>query len=106
MANTFEDLVKRHSKQNEALDVEPRRQWWLSKVEALFDEVKSWLNPLIEDGTLKYETSEVSINEEWIGHYTTKSATIRLGMEKLEMMPVGTIILGSFGRIDLKGPRD
>lgn len=27
-----------------------------------------------------------------------------MGVEKLEMTPVGTMILGSFGRIDLKGP--
>jgi hypothetical protein len=40
-----------------------------------------------------------------LGPYTAQQATITLDDEVLEMIPLGTVILGSFGRIDVKGPR-
>jgi hypothetical protein len=111
MDDKFVELVKKESEKRQkgilsAKAIERRRNWWIKEVTDLFDKVKSWLNPLIEDGALEFETSDLQINEEWLGLYTVKRAVIRLGVDKLEMTPVGTIILGSFGRIDLKGPND
>jgi hypothetical protein len=53
---------------------------------------------------LRVETMDVPINEDLLGQYTIHAAIIRLGKESLEMVPVGSVILGSFGRLDVKGP--
>jgi hypothetical protein len=103
--------VRQHSKaekQKEEQSEEAnaaRLKWWTQQVEELFASVRAWLKPLIDDQTIEFEISDLTIHEEWLGQYTSKWVAIRLGRAVLKMEPSGTVILGSFGRVDLIGPR-
>lgn len=46
----------------------------------------------------------MAINEGMLGPCVVEQAVITLGNENLEIIPLGTVIFGSFGRIDVKGP--
>ena len=110
MDDKFVELVKKHSeseKRKEALApkvIEARRSWWIQHVNALFAQVQVWLEPVIKDELVTFEIMRIEINEDLLGSYTLERAVIRLADESLEMTPVGSLIFGSFGRIDVKGP--
>jgi hypothetical protein len=108
MDKDFINLVKRHAEQKrkEALPevTEGRRKWWVKEVQTLFDRVEGWLEPVITEELVKFERKDLPIDEDMLGPYTVQQATITLDNEVLEMIPLGTVIFGSFGRIDVKGP--
>jgi hypothetical protein len=108
MDEKFAESVRKHTElEQRKLSphiVEARRDWWKNEIKDLFSQVESWLDILIEKRLVTFETRDAKIHEEFLGLYTVPSALIKLGNETLEMLPVGTFILGSFGRIDLKGP--
>lgn len=111
MDKDFVELVKKHSESEERMEtqlpkaIEARRKWWIKAVEDLFTKVQVWLEPLIKDGPLTFDTKELQImSDGWLGSYKLQRAIIGLGRKTLEMNPVGSVIFGSFGRIDVKGP--
>lgn len=46
----------------------------------------------------------VSRAEETLGTYDVPSGLIQLGQEKLRLLPVASVIVGGFGRVDIDGP--
>lgn len=106
----FEDLVKRYADEtpqriaSEAVGWEERKVWWQGKVVALLDEIEVWLAPLIQSGAIVFNRLPVKLNEETLGSYEIESAKIQLGGQTLQFRPVGSVIVGAFGRIDVVGP--
>jgi hypothetical protein len=104
------DLVRKHAEQKQKEGLTPeitlaRSNWFVNEVKALFDSIERWLEPVTKEKLVKFDRKPLPINEGMLGEYTTQQATITLDNEVLEMIPLGTIIFGSFGRIDVKGPR-
>jgi hypothetical protein len=110
MSDDFVDSVRQHasSEQKEEKDsakyIEARKTWWIEEVGKLFDDIRTWLDPLIQDGTIKFDTEDITLMEEWLGSYTIREAVIRLANKELRLRPIGSMILGSYGRVDLMGP--
>jgi hypothetical protein len=111
MSDNFEELVrKRVNAEREQQAAEEsykkaRVQWWQRQVFDLYTQMEEWLRPLLQDQLMHFRRDQVLRDEELIGSYTTHSATISLGKERLKLNPIGTAILGSFGRIDVDGPQ-
>ena len=45
----------------------------------------------------------MSVTEEHIGSYRIETLVIKVGDDRVVLTPVGTLILGSYGRVDIKG---
>jgi hypothetical protein len=111
MSANFRDLVRRHV-QAERAEAEAseevktyRVRWWVLEVERLLEKIQTWLQPLIDDGSVNFRKFPLQRSEDWFGTYATNSAVITIGNEAMNLVPVGTGIIGSFGRIDVNGPR-
>ena len=55
------------------------------------------------DIEIKYE--EIALFEEKLGGYKTKKMILDVGGEKVELRPIGTILIAAKGRIDIEGPK-
>lgn len=86
------------------VDWDARREWWMEKLEALYSSVEEWMAPLTTDGTFILKRIEKTIKEEALGHYKTTRLEIALGSSKIILEPIGSIIIGAFGRVDVSGP--
>ncbi len=104
--SNFEELVRQRAKQQKSngVDWEERKRWWQERMQSLLNEVEQWLDPLIKDQTIEFTRSIVQRSEDLLGAYQIESGLIKLGNEKLELRPVGSVIVGGFGRVDVKGP--
>jgi len=80
-----------------------RRRQWLKKIELLYATVQELLAGYIETGAVQTSTSRVELREDVLGSYTAPSLNIDLGNSSVRFVPVGTILLGSPGRVDLMG---
>lgn len=58
----------------------------------------------MDAGQIAIEFKNVELNEENIGPYLAPSMIIRIGRKTISLEPVGTLLIGSSGRVDVIGP--
>jgi len=108
--STFEKTVQRYAaeqqKRENAVNWAERKTWWQGKVTELLTQIEGWLDPLIKSKSVNFIRSTISINEESLGSYEVESGVIQLGRAMLRVKPVGSVIIGGFGRVDVEGPRE
>ncbi len=86
-------------------DLSERKAQWVAKIDALYGQVRTLLEPYQANGSMEFALSLSEIHEEELGSYQARSLTINLGVSSVRFMPVGTMLLGSPGRVDLVGLR-
>lgn len=106
----FDDLIRKRAEELRAeaarnpVDWDERRNWWQGRVGQLYDEIRAWFKTLTDDGALTITTEMMSVTEETLGTYEVPKLIISLGPQSLELIPLGSIIVGGFGRIDVTSP--
>ena len=109
MTNTFDDFVNR---QNQiARDTEQSVDWakeleeWLAYLKQLKEFIVDFLEEHIKKDNVRLQYKNKRIIEENIGVYEAEVITIMIGNTKVELEPIGTLLIGAKGRVDMKGPK-
>jgi hypothetical protein len=87
-----------------SIDWGRRKRQWLRNLAEFYLMVHSFLAKYEKTGKIKIQTSPVSLTEEHIGTYEAVAKTIFVGAEKVHLQPVGTLLMGAHGRVDMDGP--
>ncbi|WP_284946822.1 hypothetical protein [Acidisoma cladoniae] len=74
---------------------------WQSAVVCLFDELKSYLVDYIKDNLLTVEEERIPVFEERLGAYEGLRLKLRSGSSLVNVTPVGRIVAGAVGRVDM-----
>ncbi|MGA2425608.1 MAG: hypothetical protein ABSG07_16510 [Terriglobales bacterium] len=103
----FDEFVKRE--QEAASEVAPvdwdgERKQWLGYLDKLYEKVESLLRKYVSSGQIQLEYKPVELNEENIGPYAAKEMVLKIGRQSVVLEPIGTLFLGSKGRVDVIGP--
>ena len=102
--SSFDNFVEQKTEETKLINWEAKKKLWLTKVNKLYSQIEVWLSDWTRNKKIKISTDETrSIVEEYIGQYQTPIMKISIGDEKIELIPIGTLIIGSQGRIDVKG---
>lgn len=103
----FEDLLNKHEADlvDNKIDWAKQKTEWLDFIKIFYDSVESWLTPYKHQGKLSYYYNETQITEEYIGTYDVKVMFIDFAGQRLTLQPLGTLLIGTKGRIDMDGPR-
>jgi hypothetical protein len=104
--DTFEDFLKKKKEEEPKINWERRQAQWIKSVTDFYNNVKKWLKPVTEKGLLVIkEDSWVHIYEDGFGDYDIKKIEIIVGKNNIiTLTPRATLVLGGYGRIDMKGP--
>ena len=87
----------------EEIDWPARKEEWLDAIDRLYDLVKSWLQPLERDGTLRYLTEQNTLREDYLESYDVDVLILLIGNQRIRFDPKGTLIVGAAGRVDVRG---
>lgn len=87
-----------------AMSIEQDKQRWLSKLDELKKLVNDWLSDYVEKG-IKTSIKMVPVTEEQTGTYQAPQIEITVGQAVVRLKPIGTFLIGAWGRIDMEGPR-
>lgn len=103
----FIEFVKRKAAQDQteagqAIDWDKRKTDWLNELDALYTKMKRYLKPFDE---IQIECSSIQICEDYLGTYDVDKLTFKIGPDKIIAKPIGTLLIGAWGRVDLSGPR-
>ncbi len=81
-----------------------RKREWLTHLDELYDRIQGFLKDYIDSDQIEFEPGEVELNEENIGPYIARRITLKIGRKEVNLIPVGTLLIGSKGRVDVVGP--
>ena len=109
MAHVFDEFVKERVARAEefisGLNREERIAKWLHELGNLYNDMRRYLKSYTDSGQIRIESRKTEITEEHLGTYDTESLTLIIGADKVEAIPIGTLLIGSRGRVDLCGER-
>lgn len=109
MARTdFDKFVQRKNAEEEAvIAFDPKQQLneWFRYLDDLYAQATRFLKSYIEGGTARIEFREIELNEEFSGPYIVRQLFIHIGNSTITLRPIGTMLIGSKGRVDVQGPR-
>ncbi len=81
-----------------------RRVKWLDALEKLFDRIQRELIFAGVDPNHIQDTHH-TITEESLGTYDAPGLLVQIGTGRVTFTPVGSVIIGGYGRVDVYGPR-
>jgi hypothetical protein len=103
--NALEELLrkKKIAKESEPTeeDWQKEKALWLTDLQRLFNMIAVWLAPMEKEGLLKYHQRDIEIYEEDLGTYKAPQIRIEAFGDYVDLVPVGTVLIGGYGRVDL-----
>lgn len=101
---TLAELIQRQKEKartaQNPLDWRVRKEKWLAELEKLLTAIETWL---LAAGVRTDEMQRFSqeINEETLGRYTANGLRVRIGAAVVTFRPIGSVLIGAYGRIDV-----
>jgi len=89
-----------------SIDWEEKKRTYLKRVDELFNEVRIYLREFVESKDIQIKETAETIEEEYIGEYEVPVLRIQLYGKHADLVPAGTNMIGTPGRVDLIGSFD
>jgi hypothetical protein len=98
---TFRDTLERHRKEALAgpLDEAAVIEEWQKAVGAFMSNIEEFLEEYKD--AIVFENDDIEVTEEDLGTYQVPQMTLRVGTAVLMIQPVGRLVIGGDGRVDL-----
>lgn len=98
----FEEFINSEpSIPKKTIDWEEKKKWWLDKLDTFYSEIESWLKDYTVDGRMECSRENVDLYEDFIGKYSAKKMIIKFGRHRVVLLPIGTLLIGAKGRVDM-----
>lgn len=99
----FENFVASQQTTEAEADWNKIRDEWLNDLNSLYESIIRYLDKFIKQGSITYKFTDITLNEENIGEYTARSMEINIGRQHITLKPIGTLLIGCKGRVDVEG---
>ena len=103
----MKDLLNKNESKSAAneTDWQKEKNEWLGFIQSFYSSVESWLKPYKDAGKLTLNYQKIMLTEENIGTYDVNVMVVNFAGKKLKLEPIGTLLIGTKGRIDMEGAR-
>ena len=103
----FDDFIQKTTvrTQNSKVDWDEQREEWLSYLKQFYDMVNGFISDYVEAHQLSCTRKRKTLNEENIGSYDVDVLSIGINNITITLTPIGTVLLGGKGRVDMVGPK-
>lgn len=85
------------------IDWDKQRDEWLGYLDSLYKDIEQFLKPYIDTQRIIYQYQDIELNEDNIGSYNARRLILKIGRQEVTFTPVGTLLIGSKGRVDVLG---
>jgi hypothetical protein len=106
ISKEFDDFVKRQkpfSTTEQPIDWDRERNDWIAYLELLYKQIEAFLKKYKDEGSIRIEYKEIELNEEHVGRYVVKQMVLHIGRQEITLTPIGTLLIGFKGRVDVAG---
>lgn len=97
------DFLKKklNEKTKTEFNADEEKKKWINSVNEIFSNIRIWVEEPIKNNLVEIIDEEVEINEERLGKYKISSLAIRSLWDTVYIRPIGRMILGAIGRVDI-----
>ena len=92
----FEEFLKQVDTQNDQVNWEERKQYFIEKVDEFYSIIDGYLKPYRDK--IKIQDNKITIYEDKLGSYEVKKRNVIIKDNIVEFIPVGTNLIGAWGR--------
>lgn len=103
----FEDMLDKHDvvKKQSEIDWSAQKDEWIDFIREFYSSIEEWVKPYVDQQKLTYNYREITLSEENIGTYNVDIMNINFAGQQVKIEPIGTLLIGTKGRIDMEGAR-
>ncbi len=104
----FDDFIRRQQakrQQSAQLDVVRELDEWRKHLSTLYETVEAYMAAYIQNGAATIKYRPIELNEEFSGPYEVNQMTLTIEPSVIQFKPIGTMLIGSKGRVDVQGPQ-
>ena len=103
----FDEFIKNANvkTRNSTVDWDEQRKEWLVHLQLFYDMIDAFITDYIANQQLSVTRSKKRLNEENIGEYEVDVLSINIDLTRVTLTPIGTLLIGSKGRVDMVGPK-
>ncbi|MEZ4939206.1 MAG: hypothetical protein R2799_16595 [Crocinitomicaceae bacterium] len=102
----FDDFLKKEDGNNKKnINWEENLRRWKKNVDLLYSNIEYWLKEYTDNGRVFIDKKDKEVFEEAIGKYTIPKMNIKLGNKLVVLEPIGTVLIGTIGRVDVIGEK-
>jgi hypothetical protein len=74
---------------------------WLEALADLYRDIREWLSESEKRGLVRLADTKETLEEEHLGTYEAPGLNISFGADLVRLVPVGRLVLGARGRVDV-----
>jgi hypothetical protein len=100
----FEDFLSQkevEGRDQPVIDDEKIKEDWLAQIDKFYSLIQNFLDNYLQEGKILKEWKTIQLNEEILGEYEVQQLILKIGNTRVLFTPIGRIILGALGRIDM-----
>jgi hypothetical protein len=79
------------------------REEWLQNLDALYRRILTYLDEFLKQQMISYSYKPITLHETRLGRYKAKRMELTIGRQLVTVEPIGTMLIGSRGRVDVRG---
>lgn len=98
------ELLRSRKQAEGPVDWLENRQAWVEDLRGLYSQLSEWLETAVSEELLSVKEDSVVLSEEHLGRYDAPALRIELPDSMVRVRPVGRLIIGAQGRVDLERP--
>lgn len=98
-------LADQKQQEVKAFDADQQLQEWRDLLANLYSDVDRYMEAYVRQGSAKITLKEIELNEEFSGPYKVSQLILQITNSVVTFKPIGTMLIGSKGRVDVQGPR-
>ncbi|KAF3984756.1 MAG: hypothetical protein HFP81_00560 [Methylococcales symbiont of Hymedesmia sp. n. MRB-2018] len=100
----FDKFISKQAEPDDtSIDWGSKKNKWINHLSNFYERIEVFLEEYVKDGKVVHKYTEKTLFEEYIGNYSVRVLNIELGNHKVRLEPIGTILIGAEGRVDLIG---
>lgn len=103
----FEKFLKDQEKQRAAstpFDPKKELEEWKGMLDQLYGMVEDFINDYRVKGQIEIAYKPIQLKEEFSGPYEVRSLRLKIAGGNVSFVPIGTMLMGTKGRVDMVGP--
>ncbi len=102
----FDEFIKKANvrTRNSTVDWNEQRDEWCTYLKKFYDMVDAFVADYVANQQMSIKRSKKKLNEENIGEYDVDVLSINIDSTTLTLTPIGTLLIGGKGRVDMTGP--
>jgi hypothetical protein len=87
-------------------DFDPKQQLqeWYDYLDLLYKKITVFMERYVNANTASIAYDLITLTEDFSGSYSIRRMLLKIGRSTITFTPIGTMLIGSKGRVDVQGP--